>query len=131
MTEGYQQDIARLGPLAPVALALIEYAKALVAGGEFVRKGAMWVSEPNFVAFKVPKRSREVVFSVYGLSGGFKKCPALSIYWSGWRESYYEFRLQSRRQLGAAASYIATSFQRSKFKRKGSKAPPAELHEIL
>jgi len=91
-----------------MALALIEFAKALVAGGEFARKGALWVSEPNFVAFKIPKRSRQVVFSVYGFSTGFKKCPALGIYWS--RSSYSEFRLDSPRQLGAAAAYIATSF---------------------
>jgi hypothetical protein len=126
---GYQEDIARLGPLAPVALALIEYAKALVPGGEFVRKKAWWVSEPDFVAFKVPKRSRQVIFSLYGFSTSFKKCPALSIYWS--RGSYSEFRLDSPRQLGAAASYIVTSFHRAKFKRKRSKAEPPELHEIL
>ena len=125
----YTHVLNRGGPLAPVAIALIEYAKALVPRGEFVRKGALWVSEPSFVAFKVPKRSCEVIFSVYGFSTGFKKCPALSIYWS--RSSYSEFRLESPRQLGAAASYIATSFHRAKFKRKGSKAQLGELHEIL
>lgn len=126
---GYQEDIARLAPLAHVALPLIEYAKALVPGGEFVRKGAWWVSKPNFVAFKVPRRDRHVIFSVYGFSTTFKKCPALAISWS--RSSYSEFRLDSPRQLGAAASYIATSFHRAKSKRKRSKPQLGELHEIL
>ena len=126
---GYEEEIGRLGPLAPVTLALIEYAKALVPGGTFVRKGSMWVSAPNFVAFKIPKRSRQTIFSVYGSSRSFRKCPALGIYWS--RSSYSEFRLDSARQLGAAASYIATAFHRSKFKRKWQKPPVDELEKIL
>jgi len=127
---GYEEDIERLGPVAPVARALTEYAKALVPGGNFERKGGWWVSKPNFVAFKVLKRSREVIFSVYGFPSNFKRCPSLGIYWSG--RSYSEFRLGTARQLGAAVSYIATAFHFSKFKRK--RKPPVEevgLEKIL
>ncbi len=125
----YDEDIARLGPLAPVALALIEYARALDPKGQFVRKGAMWVSEPNFVAFRVPKRSREAVFSVYG-GRDFRKCRALGIFWSPSRASYSEFRLTRARELAAAAFYIAQAFRLSKFKRKT--APKLdEIEEIL
>ena len=128
----YQEEIARLGSLAPVAVALIEYAKALVpGGGEFVKKTTMWVSKPNFVAFSIPKRSRQVIFSVYGSKADFKTCKVLITYPGSWRSSYREFRLASPRQLGAAASYIATSFHRSMYKRKRSDVQLAELHEIL
>ncbi len=124
----YERDLAPLGPLAPVAVALIEYAKALVPGANVVRRQTKWVVVPNFMAFRVPKRTREVIFSVYGHPKAFKKSPALGIYWD--RSSYSEFRLDSARQLGAAASYIATACQLSKFKRK-SKPQLEDLASIL
>ncbi len=126
---GYESELDRLGPLAPAAIGLVDYAKALAKGGDFERKGAMWVSTPNnFVAFRVPKRSREVVFSVYGFVTWFKKCPVLGIQRS--RSSYSEFRLTDARQLGAAAAYIATACHQSQFKRVRKPADDA-LEKIL
>ena len=72
---GYHEEIGELGSLTPVTLALVEYAKALVPGGEFVRKGRLWVSRPNFVAFGVHwARSRHVTFILYGTPKHFEPC---------------------------------------------------------
>ena len=104
----YRDEFVRLGPLEPTAHALIDYALALVPGSEFVRRGRRWVCQPNFVAFEVhAARSRHVTFNLSGRPHLFDDCPALRL--SRTRASYSEFRLQSPRQLAAAASYIATA----------------------
>jgi hypothetical protein len=128
----YEDQLARLGPLAPVAVALVDYAKALAPGAEFVQKGRRWVSEPNFLAFEVRSaRSHDVIFSLYGVPTDFKRIRALPLQLA-YRISYSEFRLNSPRQLGAAASYIATSFALSKSKgKRGARPKIGDLEEIL
>ena len=104
----YEEELARLGQLAPIAKALVDYAKSLEPGSRFVRKGRRWVCEPNFVAFEVhAARSRHVTFNVSGRPHLFDKSPALPL--SRARSSYSQFQLRTPRQLAAAASYIATA----------------------
>lgn len=126
---GLQDEVAPLGALAPVTLALVEYSKSLAGGADFVRRGRRWVARPNFVALEVhAARARHVTFTVYGFPSGYKKCRALPLHWT--RSSYGEFLLKSPRQLAAAASYIATAFHFAQHKRK-SKPMTGELQEIL
>lgn len=128
----YEKDVERLGALAPVVLALVEYAKALVPGAEFIRKGRGWVCQPkNYVAFEVhATRTRNVTFTVHGLPRHFDRCPALPLW--GARSGYYSgFRVESPRQLAAAAAYIATAAHLHKYARKRTLPSLPDLPERL
>jgi hypothetical protein len=115
----YKDELAKLPSLAPTATALLEYAASLVPGTKFVRKGRRWVSAANFVAFEVrAARARIVLFTLFGSPSSYRRVPALPLWRS--RSSYCEFTLTGPRELGAAASYVATAAWLLKYKHKHS-----------
>ena len=67
-----------------------------------------------------------MTFNVSGRPHHFQKSPALGL--SRARSSFSEFRLERPRQLGAAASYIATAALLHKHSRKRTlpELPPIE-----
>ena len=129
----YIDDLKRPGsPLAPVAIALIEYAVKLTGGKlTFVLKeNDWWQSDPNIIRFKIPRIPRYVDFSIWGYA--FPKCKALRLEpYTGYYRSYYKFRLENPRQLGAASSYIATAINCLQYKRKKIQPIHPPLAEIL
>jgi len=103
------EELKEIPALAATGEALARYALSLIPGSSFVkmRKPRGWVCKPNFIAFEIQSRRRkQIKFTIYRVPYDYEEYPVLPLQ-STRNYSYHEFVVETPRQLGAAAVYIA------------------------
>lgn len=98
------RDCRALGALAPVAEALVLYARSLGAT-EFIKKGQRFVGQPNFVTFEVHhQRANNLTISLRGNPSEFLADENLPARKS--QNGYSEIKVTAPEHLRAAANHI-------------------------
>jgi hypothetical protein len=121
------QDFARMGEMAPIAIALSRFAESLSPGGGFKKKEGdrKWIYRPNnFVTFEVQPRKRGILLTLRGSLPYYKDrsetFPELREEYINRLESgpweYCSYPVRSPSQLLAAAQFIKWAFEVRKSK---------------
>ena len=96
-------EMANLGSLATIGLALADYCESIANGGTFEQNGTRWVIRPNNYVTLEPhwKRVKNVAISLHGNPSEFAAMPELPL--KTGMAGYSECKVESINQLAAAA----------------------------
>ena len=106
MLESLRKEIAQLDTIQAIAVALVEYAIALVPDNHIEAKGSRFVLSPeNFATFTIHSaRANNLTVSLRGNPEEFEHQSELEIVKD--QNGYSSFKLKQTGQLAAASIYI-------------------------